>query len=113
MIKQGDETPGLHNLIHQSIKTCNSDMRKPLLQNIILSGGCANLAGLTERLEQEVKSLCFNYHGVNVINDDGRDNLSWIGGSTLGSLNSFEALWITKDEYNENGHNIINQKGSI
>ena len=34
----------------------------------------------------------------------------WLGGSILASLSTFQTMWITKQEYDENGPNIIRRK---
>jgi actin-related protein len=34
----------------------------------------------------------------------------WIGGSTLSSLATFESQWITNQEYEENGAEIVHRK---
>ena len=34
----------------------------------------------------------------------------WLGGSILASLSTFQTMWITKQEYDENGPNIIHRK---
>ena len=35
---------------------------------------------------------------------------SWIGGSILSSLGTFHQLWLSKQEYEENGAKIIERK---
>lgn len=35
---------------------------------------------------------------------------AWNGGSDLCSLSSFESYWITKEEYEENGAEIVHRK---
>ena len=37
-------------------------------------------------------------------------NSVWIGGSILASLTCYKQLWITKEDYLENGKNIIHNK---
>lgn len=34
----------------------------------------------------------------------------WLGGSILSSLGTFHQLWITKDEYEEHGMQIVHQR---
>ena len=36
--------------------------------------------------------------------------LVWIGGSILASLGSFQQLWMSKQEYEENGASAIHRK---
>ncbi|PIC15785.1 hypothetical protein B9Z55_022627 [Caenorhabditis nigoni] len=34
----------------------------------------------------------------------------WMGGSILASLNSFQEMWISKEEYDESGPSIVHRK---
>jgi actin-related protein len=34
---------------------------------------------------------------------------AWIGGSILSSLDQFQSMWITKEDYAEHGANIVNR----
>ena len=35
---------------------------------------------------------------------------SWIGGSILGSCDSFQSMWVSKQEFEENGKSILERK---
>eukprot|EP01084_Bolivina_argentea_P226432 382505_1 len=48
--------------------------------------------------------------GCNIIETENRNYSSWIGGSILSSLSTFEEMWITKDEYDEAGPSIVHRK---
>jgi actin-related protein len=109
-IKEGDETKGLHQMTFETISTCDQDVRKDLYENVILSGGTTLYAGLPERLEKELDALCPKTGIVKVIAPADRYYSVWNGGSTLCSLATFEAQWITKDEYEEIGVEIVHTK---
>jgi actin, other eukaryote len=47
---------------------------------------------------------------VKVIAPPERMYYSWIGGSLLSSLSTFQESWISKDEYDETGPAIIHNK---
>jgi len=51
LIKEGDETLGMHKLCFKSIVDCDLDVRTDLYENIILSGGSTMYEGLADRLE--------------------------------------------------------------
>jgi len=34
----------------------------------------------------------------------------WIGGSILSSLSTFATMWVTKDDFEENGVSIVHRK---
>ena len=110
LIKEGDETLGMHKLCFKSITDCDLDVRKDLYENIILSGGSTLYEGLPDRVEQEVDKLCPQQGVVKVIATKDRYYSVWTGGSTLSSLSTFESQWITKEEYEENGAEIVHRK---
>jgi actin-related protein len=58
LIKEGDETPGMHTMTFGSIQECDLDIRKDLYSNVILSGGTTLYAGLPDRLEKELDAMC-------------------------------------------------------
>jgi len=50
LIKEGDETLGMHQLCSKSIVDCDLDVRTDLYENIIMSGGSTMYEGLPDRL---------------------------------------------------------------
>jgi len=110
LIKEGDETPGMHTMAYQTITDCDLDVREDLYKNVILSGGTTLYEGLPDRVEKELDSLCPKSGTVKIIASADRYYSVWTGGSTLSSLSTFEAQWITKDEYEENGAEIVHRK---
>ena len=62
--------------------------------------------GIAERLLIEIQARAPKYPKptvVNVIASPDRKYAAWRGGSTLTSLSTFSNLWITKEDYDENG----------
>lgn len=110
LIKEGDETPGMHTMAFNSIQECDVDIRKDLYENVILSGGTTLYEGLPDRLSQELNKLAPQSGMVKIIATSDRYYAVWTGGSTLSSLSTFESQWITKDEYEENGAEIVHRK---
>lgn len=66
--------------------------------------------GLPQRLSKELTSLCPSSIKVKEIAPDERKYSVWIGGSILASLSTFQEQWITKEEYEEYGNEIIDKK---
>jgi actin len=110
LIKEGDETLGMHQLCFKSITDCDLDVRPDLYGNIILSGGSTLYENLPDRISQEVDKLAPQQGVVKVIATADRYYSVWTGGSTLSSLSTFESQWITKEEYEENGAEIVHRK---
>lgn len=57
-MQMDDTKQGLHQMIADSIKSSDIDVRKELYQNIILTGGTTMFRGLQERLDKELDELC-------------------------------------------------------
>lgn len=47
---------------------------------------------------------------VKIISNADRYYSVWAGASTLTSLSTFDSQWITKEEYEENGAEIVHRK---
>ena len=78
---------------------CDPDMRQVLMGNVVLAGGGSLLAGLAERLNNE---LVRNFPHVKIHapgNPAERRYGSWLGGSILASLGTFHQLWISREEW--------------
>ena len=86
-------------------------MRRELWGSIIVSGGCSLLPGLTERLHGRLNELVPQMSmKVKVIapqTPSERRFSVWIGGSILASLGSFQQLWMSKQEYEEQGASAL------
>merc|ERR1711970_1153353 len=106
----GMESPGVHEVVHIAIMKCDIDIRKDLLANIVMSGGSTMYAGVADRMQKEITTLAPSTIKVKIIAPPERKYSVWIGGSILGSLSTFEALWVTKEEYDESGPGIIHRK---
>lgn len=66
--------------------------------------------GMADRLWQEVRQLTQSNIKVKVFSPPERLFSAWLGASTLASLSTFQTMWITKQEYDENGPNQIHRK---
>ena len=98
------------NIAHNSIMMSDTNIRRYLYSNIILSGGNTLFPGFAERIEKEIKHLALSDNQVKVISPPDRIYSAWRGGSTLASLDNFESLCIAKAEYEEVGPMMIHRK---
>jgi len=100
----------IQNLAWKSVSSSDIDVRRDLLKNIILSGGSTMYEGLADRLKTEIVNLAPAGAEIRIIATQDRKYAVWKGASTLASLSSFGASWISKDEYEENGASIVHRK---
>jgi actin-related protein len=106
----GKEDAGVHQTTYDSIMKCDVDIRKDLYGNIVLSGGTTMFEGIAERMEKEIKALAPASMKVKIVAPPERKYSVWIGGSILASLSTFQQMWISKQEYDESGPQIVHRK---
>ncbi|GAM18472.1 hypothetical protein SAMD00019534_016470 [Acytostelium subglobosum LB1] len=106
----GDESPGIHQCLDMSIRKSDIDLRKTLYSNIILGGGSTLFHGFGERLLHEVKKLAPKDVKIKITAPLERKYSAWIGGSILASLTTFKDIWVTVQEYEDEGAAILHRK---
>ncbi|XP_054473984.1 uncharacterized protein LOC129106788 [Anoplopoma fimbria] len=109
----GRDHYGMHESVFKSILSSDIDLRRCFLGNIVLSGGNTLLPGLPERLQAEIRGLvpaAEMRNGVRVTSPEDRDFSVWSGGAVLANLPAFSAAWISQEEYEEHGPQIVFRK---
>ena len=104
---------GLSQLVLENINRCDVDVRKDLFGGMLLAGGGSLFPQLRERLEAELHDAAPTNVRVKVTasqNAIERKFATWIGGSILASLGSFQQMWMSKQEYEEHGANLVHRK---
>ncbi|XP_072042461.1 actin, cytoplasmic 1-like [Amphiura filiformis] len=105
-----DSDVGIHTMTNDSIKKCDREFRNDLYSNIVLSGGSTMFPGFADRMHKEMVAQSQTYNRIKVIAMAERNYTTWIGGSILGSLSTFQSHCISKQEYDENGPGIVHKK---
>lgn len=106
----GSESVGLHKAVYNSIKKCDVDIRRDLYSSIVLSGGTTCFNNMSERITKEITKLVPSSINVKVLSPSERKYSVWIGGSILASLNTFQNMWINKEDYDDYGSSIVHKK---
>jgi actin len=60
--------------------------------------------------DREITALAPSSMKVEIIAPPERKYSTWIGGSVLASLSTFQQMWISKWEYDESGPSIVHRK---
>ena len=110
----GRERLSLHDQVHNAIVKADAQIRPQLYGNVVLTGGSSVLPGLAERLTEELILLAPAHTTVHVEAPQTREHThaAWRGGSALASLPAFQALWITREEYEAHGPAVVHKKCS-
>ena len=106
----GKSCLSIQNLAWRSIQDSDVDVRRDLSKNVILSGGSTMYEGLADRLKAEIEALAPAGAEIRIIATQDRKYAVWKGASTLASLSSFGASWISREEYEEHGAGIVHRK---
>ena len=106
----GMDNEGIAGMIFGSVTRCNADIQKQLLANTVLAGGSTMFDGMAARLEKELIALAPEDSTINIIAPPERKHSAWIGGSILAASSTFKDMWITSQEYSEEGPSIVHRK---
>lgn len=106
---------GMQHLVTESINQTDLDIRKDLYSNILVTGGNSMMEGFVNRLQKEIPDIAPQNLKVKVTSSHSGALTevcasSWVGGSILGSLGSFQQMWFSKQEYDENGAIMVERK---
>ncbi|WAR21203.1 ACTZ-like protein [Mya arenaria] len=75
----GDECEGIHEVLTYSIQKSDTDLRRTLFSNIVLSGGSTLFKGFGDRLLNEVKKLAPKDIKIRISAPQERLYSTWIG----------------------------------
>lgn len=105
------KSSGVQDMIMESVNLCDVDVRRDLCSGIIVTGGNTLYSGFTERLTEELNAQIAQK--VKIVSSNyatERKCGAWIGGSILGSLGTFQQMWMSKAEYEEHGKSLVERK---
>jgi len=104
------EPEGAHVLTGNCIKATDLDIRSDMTSNIILCGGGSMFEGLKERFQHDCKTQFSQATPVKTIAAPERQSQTWIGGSILAALSTFDSMWMTMEEYDDTGPSLVHRK---
>jgi len=94
-------------MMYQTIQSCDMDIRKDLISNVVITGGTTCIEGFESRLVKELSAL--SNSNVKLVTNDKEFSV-FEGGVILANLISFREHWITQEEYEEEGPSIVHRK---
>jgi actin len=106
----GLDQQGLHEFVFKSIMKTNTEIRPEMFKNIVLAGGNSLFDNFNDRLYSEILSMAPTKTQLDVVAKKERMYSSWIGGSIIGNMDTFQHLCITRAEYEREGSRIVHDK---
>ncbi|VDK69818.1 unnamed protein product [Dibothriocephalus latus] len=109
----GNSMLSMSHVVASSISLCDIDIRPNLYNNVVVVGGTSLIMGFTDRLQRDLNiktppSMRLKVNFPSSLPE--RRFSSWVGGSILGSLGTFQQMWISKHEYEESGRSMVEKK---
>ncbi|KAK2120078.1 Actin-like protein 7B [Saguinus oedipus] len=99
----GSTQPGLPELRAACLGRCrDTGFKEAMVANVLLCGGCTMLDGFPERFQRELSLLCPGESPA-VAASPQRKTSVWTGGSILASLQAFQQLLVSKEDFQERG----------
>ena len=124
----GFNGPGIADLLHEAMMNCDVDVRRDLSASCLISGGrretslagdlnwtcsfegSSMFPGIGDRMKKELTKKVPPERRIRCVTAPERHLSVWIGGSILASLSTFQPLWISKQEYQDQGPSIVHRK---
>ncbi|KAI3632058.1 hypothetical protein MIR68_006271 [Amoeboaphelidium protococcarum] len=119
------ESPGVAELLFNTIQAADIDIRSELYKHIVLSGGSSMYPGLPSRLEKEVKQLYLQRvlkgdvsrlekFKIRIEDPPRRRHMVFLGGAVLGEImkNRTEGFWMSRKDYMERGVKVLDMMGA-
>ncbi|CAN0020457.1 unnamed protein product [Ectocarpus sp. 12 AP-2014] len=99
-------------LMRRALEQSDADARKEMVGNVVLTGGGSLFEGMPERITSELSSSLPSAFKVRTLTASPieRRFSVWIGGSILCSLGTFQQLWLSKRQYEEQGADVAESR---
>ncbi|XP_038603324.1 actin-like protein 8 [Tachyglossus aculeatus] len=106
----GQHSCGIHQSLFKAVDLCDAHLRDSLFSNLVVSGGNTCFCGFLERMKKEMTALAPPTARVQVVTAPGGCCSTWVGGSMLATLSTFQNMWVTREDYDEMGSLVIRKK---
>ena len=106
----GKEYLSFPDMIISSVNKVDIQLKQKSYENILLSGGNTCFNGLYEQLHTELKNKLIKNMKINLNKTDKPEFCCWIGGNIISTLEIFKKMWVTRNDWNEKGSNVIHIK---
>ncbi|XP_027248399.1 actin-related protein 6 isoform X4 [Cricetulus griseus] len=109
----GIQEMGIPEAIVYSIQNLPEEMQPHFFKNIVLTGGNSLFPGFRDRVYSEVRCLTPTDYDVSVVLPENPITYSWEGGKLISENDDFEDMVVTREDYEENGHSVCEEKFDI
>ncbi|KAK0132876.1 Actin-related protein 6 [Merluccius polli] len=109
----GIQEMGIPEAVVRSIRTMPEEMQPHFYKNIVVTGGNCLFPGFRERVLRDVRALAPAEFPVSVLLPPNAVGYAWEGGKLLADNPDYDEMVVTREEYEENGHFICEEKFDV
>jgi len=106
----GSEEMSVSDALVNSVMKSDIDLRPTLFEHVVLAGGSTLFPGFGDRFLHEVRQRAPEHTRLRISAPPNRISSAWSGGSILASLSTFKNMWVSKEDYDEHGSNILHRR---
>lgn len=106
----GSEEMSVADALVNSVMKSDIDLRPTLFEHVVLAGGSTLFPGFGDRFLHEVRQRAPEHTRLRISAPPNRISSAWSGGSILASLSTFKNMWVSKEDYDEHGSNILHRR---
>ena len=103
---ENKELKSIDEMVLSSLSKCDPDIKDDIIESICLIGGNTYLKNFEEKLRSNL-SDSKEMGNFNISSNRERQFSAWIGGSLISSLENFQYMWVTKEEFDDNGKTLV------
>ena len=100
------ELMSVSKMVFDSLNKCDDDVKSDINESVCLIGGNTLMKNFPEKLKTELSDNK-DMGNFNLSYLPERQFSSWVGGSIMSSLDNFQYMWVTKEEFDEKGKTLI------
>lgn len=104
---------GVAEVIVDAISSVHPDLHALLYSNIVLTGGSCCCPGFRNRLLTELRPLIPDHFTLNIVMPDNPITCAWQGGSSFGCTTDYNAMAMTRSDYEEQGYDRMQSAPSV
>ena len=107
---------GVPSLLLESVVESDVDVRKDLYNSVVVVGGTATVRNFRTTFVEELENKAADLSSlikIKVSHSEAYDEVaygSWVGGSILACLGTFQKMWVAKSEFEEIGSKALQRK---
>ena len=104
------KSDGLPSTVAKTCELADPELKSVFHDTILFVGGTSCFNGFQGRMEKELARAIPDGQQYNIVFPESPSTAVWNGGAYLTSLATFSQMWISQQEYKEEGSNIVNIK---